>query len=128
MGKSEQQTVIVIGASRFRDKFGNKALRAYVSQGYRVIPINPLAEEIEGLKAYRSLSEVPLDSVELITVYVPPESGLKLLEEMIRFQPEEVWFNPCSESQELLKKAEELGLPVIQACSILGIGRTPGEF
>jgi predicted CoA-binding protein len=128
MENAEQRTVMVIGASRSREKFGNKALRAYVSQGYRVIPVNPLAEEIEGLKAYPSLAEVPLDSVDLISVYVPPESGLELLEEMIRFRPEEVWLNPGSESRELLKKAEELGLPVIQACSILGIGRTPGEF
>ena len=51
MTELEQKTVIVVGASRSRDKFGNKAVRAYQSQGHRVIPINPSAEEIEGLKA-----------------------------------------------------------------------------
>jgi len=128
MTEIEQKTVIVVGASRSRDKFGNKAVRAYQSQGHRVIPINPIADEIEGLKAYSSLSEVVIDTVDQITVYVPPEEGIKLLAEMVRLQPREVWFNPGSESPELLKKAQELGLPVIQACSILGIGSSPGEF
>ena len=35
------KTVAIIGASSNRAKYGNKALRAYERQGYRVIPINP---------------------------------------------------------------------------------------
>ena len=128
MTESNGKTVIVIGASRSRHKFGNIAVRAYLSQGYCVIPVNHQAEEIEGLNAYDSLKEVSVDSVDMISIYVTPEQGIDLLEEMTRFQPDEVWFNPGSASPELLKKAEELGLPVIQACSIIGIGRSPGEF
>lgn len=35
------KTVAVIGASKDRNKFGNKALRAFESRGYTVVPINP---------------------------------------------------------------------------------------
>ena len=44
------KTVAVVGASSSRAKFGNKALRAFVAQGYRVLPINPNESEVEGLK------------------------------------------------------------------------------
>ena len=128
MPQSGQKSVIVVGASRSRNKYGNKAVRAYLAQGFMVFPVNPSADQIEGEPSYASLEEIPVESVDLISVYLPPETGIGLLPEMVRFQPREVWLNPGSESPELLKKADELGLPVVQACSILGIGRTPGEF
>ena len=53
------RTVAIIGASPDRSKFGNKALRAWRQQGYRVIPINPHASEVEGEPAYGSVLDVP---------------------------------------------------------------------
>ena len=38
----------VVGASANRDKYGNKVLRCYIQNGYRVIPVNPKEKEIEG--------------------------------------------------------------------------------
>jgi len=46
------KVVAVIGASNNRNKFGNRAVRAYQGQGYTVVPINPHETEVEGLKAY----------------------------------------------------------------------------
>ena len=66
--------VAVIGASSNRSKFGNRAVRAFVQQGYTVVPINPHAAEIEGLKAYASVLEVP-GPIDMATLYVPPEVG-----------------------------------------------------
>ena len=43
------KVVAVIGASSNRQKFGNRAVRAFVRQGYTVIPINPHEREVEGL-------------------------------------------------------------------------------
>nr|MBA3296628.1 CoA-binding protein [Acidobacteriota bacterium] len=63
------KTVAVIGASRNRDKFGNKALRAFEHRGYRVIPINPTEPDVEGHHAYKSVLDVP-DDIDVATVYV----------------------------------------------------------
>ena len=49
------KTVAVVGASSDRRKFGNKALRAFIAKGYRVIPINPNEREVEGMAAYASV-------------------------------------------------------------------------
>ena len=67
--------VAVIGASSNRSKFGNRAVRAFVQQGYAVVPINPHAAEIEGLKAYASVLDVP-GPIDMATLYVPPEIGV----------------------------------------------------
>ena len=43
------KTVAVVGASSDRRKFGNKALRAFQAEGYRVFPINPNEPSVEEL-------------------------------------------------------------------------------
>ena len=121
-------TVAVLGASRDRGKYGNKSVRAHARAGWQVFPINPLAEEIEGFQAYRSLRDLPVCPIDRVSVYVPPEIGLTLLDDIAACQPREVWLNPGSESDELIATAERLGLPVICACSIVDVGMSPTMF
>jgi predicted CoA-binding protein len=116
--------VAVIGASNDRKKFGNRAVRAFQRQGYTVVPINPHESQIEGLKAYRSVLEVP-GPIDMATLYVPPEIGQPLLDELARKQIPEVWVNPGAESDALIARARALDIQPIVACSIIGIGQDP---
>jgi predicted CoA-binding protein len=119
--------VAIVGASKDRSKFGNKAVRAYLRQGYDVYPVNPKEETIEGLKCYGSVLEVPV-ALDRISVYLPPAIGLKALDEIAAKGAKEVWLNPGAESDEVVARATELGLQPIVACSILGVGEHPDEL
>jgi uncharacterized protein len=121
------KTVAVVGASSDRMKFGNKALRAFRAEGYTVIPINPHEPEVEGLKAYPSVLDVP-GPIDMATVYVQPEVAYRLLDEFAQKSIPEIWVNPGADSDELLADARRRKLNVIAACSIIGIGRSPSEF
>jgi predicted CoA-binding protein len=120
--------VAVVGASSATHKFGNKAVRAYLRQGWTVYPVNPTEAKthtkIEGLTVYPSLSEVPRP-IDRVSLYVPPAVGLTLLDEIQRAAPKELFLNPGTESDELVARAEALGLDPIQACSIVDIGERP---
>ena len=119
--------VAVIGASNDRRKFGNKAVRAFARQGYDVKPVNPKATVVEGLPAYASIADIP-GPIDLVTMYVPPEIGERLLPAIAGKRPAELWINPGAESEGLLAKAAALGLEPIVACSIMGVGENPGAF
>ena len=121
------KVVAVVGASSNRGKFGNKALRAFMAEGYTVVPVNPNEPEVEGLKTYPSVLDVP-QAIDMATVYVPPEIGMTLLPEFERKGIPEIWVNPGAESEELLADARRRKLNVIAACSIIGIGRSPYQF
>jgi predicted CoA-binding protein len=114
------KTVAIIGASNEPNKFGNKAVRAFVAKGYTVFPVNPNETEIEGLLVYRNIREVP-ERPAMVSVYVPPPVLLKLLPEIAAKGCDELWLNPGTESDAVLAEAERLGLNVIQACSIVAI-------
>ena len=121
-----QNTIAIIGASADRSKFGNIAVRAFVRQGFTVYPVNPKEAVIEGLPAFASIAEVPVRP-NLISVYLPPTVVLKVLRAIAARGCDELWLNPGTESDEVMAAAEKLGLNVIQACSIVGIGLSPGE-
>lgn len=120
--------VVIMGASQNRNKFGNKAVRAFKAKGYKVYPINPTVSEIEGIKVYKSILEVPENEIDMVSMYLPPEIGITTLEAIQKKKVKEVWLNPGSESAALTAKAEKLGLNVIEACSIVGIGMSPSEL
>jgi len=121
-------TIAIIGASPDRKKYGNKAVRVYAEQGYQVFPIHPKAPEVEGHKAYRSILDVPVKTLDMVSVYLSPEIGMKVVEEVAQKPPKELWLNPGAESPELVEKAEKLGLNVIVACSIAARGVSPEKM
>jgi predicted CoA-binding protein len=121
------KVVAVIGASANRSKFGNRAVRAFHQQGYTVVPINPHEAEIEGLKAYASVLQVP-GPIDMATLYVPPDVGERVIDEIAQKQIAEVWLNPGSESDALIARTRALGIRPTIACSIVSIGQNPYEF
>ncbi len=121
-------TVAILGASTDRSKFGNKSVRAHQKQGFTVYPVNPKAEVIEGLAAYKSLADVPAGILDRISVYLPPQVGMAVLPEIAARGCGELWLNPGSDSDELVAAARERGLNVIQACSIVDVGVSPHDL
>lgn len=121
------RTAAVVGAGPERRKFGNKSVRAHRAAGYAVYPVHPTAAEVEGLPAYRSVTDIPA-RLDRVTVYLPPAVGLKVLPEIAAVSPGEVWFNPGADAPEVLAEARRLGLNVIAGCSIVDLGLSPSMF
>ena len=117
----------MIGASSNRAKFGNKALRAFEKQGFRVIAINPNEAEVEGHKTYASVLDVP-GPIDMATVYVPGHIGVRIMDDLAKKGVGEVWLNPGADTDAVVARARELGLKTVIACSITGVGESPGRF
>ena len=121
------KTIAILGASTDRAKFGNKAVRAFQQQGYEVFPVNPKEETVEGLRAFKSIAEVPVRP-QMVSVYLPPPVLLKVLPDIAAKGCDDLWLNPGTESDAVLAEAERLKLKVVQACSIVGVGVSPANL
>jgi predicted CoA-binding protein len=117
-------SIAIVGASANRDKFGNKAVRAFVQSGYTVYPVNPKEPEIEGLKTYPKIEALPCP-VDEVSFYIPPALVPAQLQAVKANGAEIVWLNPGTESDAALATAEELSLEVRVVCSILAVGQSP---
>jgi uncharacterized protein len=116
--------IAIIGASADRKKFSNKCLRAYKSKGYGTFPVNPGEEEIEGLKCYESIKDIP-QKIDIVSVYLPPRICKKIVVEILSKKPETVYMNPGTWDEKIENELNNGGIKVKKECSILAIGIDP---
>jgi predicted CoA-binding protein len=117
--------VMVIGASNHRQKYGNRAVRAYLRVTHDVFPVNPHEDEVEGLRCFHSVRDVP-GKIDRTLFYVPPQIGLDVMDDLAgRGEVGELWLNPGADSPELIHKARALGFEPILGCAIIAIGERP---
>src|SRR5262245_20835425 len=108
----------VLGASSRRHKYGNKVLRCYMQHHKRVIPVNPVEENIEGLPVVRKIADLPAE-VKSISVVTSPAVTEKLVEEAIEKGIENIWMQPGAHSALAIERCERAGINVIAGPCIL---------
>ena len=108
----------VAGASTNRDKYGNKILRCYLQNNKKVTPINPRAEEIEGLACVASVSDLD-ESVESLSVITPPKITVEVVKQAIKKGIKNIWMQPGAECEEAISLCRENGINVIADGSCL---------
>lgn len=113
----------VVGASRDRNKYGNKVLRCYMQHGRPVYPVNPHAAAVEGLTAYPDLSALPV-AVHGISIITPPHITAAVVAETAAAGIGHLWMQPGAESRQAIDRAEALGLSVVAdgACILVVLG------
>ncbi|MFT4691989.1 MAG: CoA-binding protein [Verrucomicrobiia bacterium] len=114
------KTVAILGASTNRSKYGNRAVHAFGDKGYSVFPVNPRANEIEGLVSYPDIAAVP-EKPDVVSVYLPPTILLEALPDIADRGCGELWLNPGTDTPEVIALAEELKLNAVIGCSLVGL-------
>lgn len=108
----------VVGASAKPHKYGNKVLRCYLQNQQKVVPINPMEKEIEGLACVASVNELP-GQVSSLSIITPPQVTEKVVEQAIARGIRNIWMQPGAESTQAVAACEEAGVNVIADGSCL---------
>ncbi|PLY02014.1 MAG: CoA-binding protein [Desulfuromonas sp.] len=113
----------VAGASTNRDKYGNKVLRCYQQNGRQVVPINPRAEQIEGVACVDSVADLPQE-VKSLSIITPPKITEQVVEAAIAKGIENIWMQPGAESPAAVASCEKAGINVIAdgSCVLVVLG------
>ncbi|MFW5911671.1 MAG: CoA-binding protein [Halolamina sp.] len=114
----EVDTIAVVGCSTTPGKAAHDVPKYLQQHGYRIIPVNPFADEILGEKAYDSLADVE-EAIDLVDVFRPSEETPGVVEDVIARHEEHgdagaVWLQLGIESDEAAELAEEAGLRFVQ--------------
>lgn len=109
MNPKEFKKIALVGASKNPTKYGNIILKDLLSKGFEVLPVNPNYDEIEGVRCYRSVRELPKD-VDVIVFVVPPKVGLQVAKEAVEAGFKKLWFQPGAESEEIKEFLERAGV------------------
>ncbi len=113
-----EHCVAVLGASPKPDRYAYQALRLLADMGYRVLPVHPMIERIDGIPVMPSLAAIE-EPVHTLTLYVGPERSRGLIEDIIALAPARVILNPGTESPELEEALRLAGIPGERACTLV---------
>ena len=118
----------VVGASRDRSKYGNKVLRVYQQHDMKVYPVNPSADEVEGLRTYPDLRSLP-EPVRGVSIITPPKVTERVVADAISLGIGHVWMQPGAESDDAIDAGREAGLNVIAGgpCILVALGYSEGH-
>ncbi|MEM4367266.1 MAG: CoA-binding protein [Candidatus Anstonellales archaeon] len=108
---SKSTPIAVVGASRDKSKYGYRVFHSLVLYGFRVYPVNPNAGEIDGAKAYPSISSLP-EAPGLVIVVTPPSVARKVAEEACLAGAKAIWFQPGSENERAIELCRQKGVQV----------------
>jgi len=114
----KNKTVVVLGASQKRERYSNKAIRLLKDHGYRVIPIHPIQNEIEGLDVIHDLGLID-EHVDTLTIYVGHERIHPMISQIIQIKPGRVILNPGTESPELEEVFNQHEIPFVKGCTLV---------
>ena len=113
-----QKRFAVVGATDNPQKYGHQIVKNLQKRGYEVYPVNPRLTELEGLKCYASLAEIPV-KVDVVDFVVPPgvtEETLKQCKELGLYH---IWLQPGSESETAIAFCEENHLKVVHSVCVM---------
>ncbi|MBC7094212.1 MULTISPECIES: CoA-binding protein [Thermococcus] len=109
MNHKEFKKIALVGATKNSTKYGNIILKDLINKGFEVLPVNPNYDEIEGLKCYRSVKEIPKE-VDVIVFVLPPKVGIQVAKEAVEAGFKKLWFQPGAESEEIREFLEKAGV------------------
>jgi len=113
-----QRKLAVVGVSRKKMKFGNLAFKELKGKGYKLFPVHPQAETIEGERCYSSLAALP-ESVDGVLVVVPPAQAEQVVRDAAAAGIRRVWLQQGAESLAAIRFCEENGISAVHGECIL---------
>jgi predicted CoA-binding protein len=118
-----QKTLAIVGVSRGGKKFGNMIFRDLKSHGYKIFPIHPESEKLEGERAYKDFKSLP-EKVDGVIVVVPPAQTEKVVREAAAAGIQRVWMQQGAESEAAIQFCKENGIAEVHGECIMMFAST----
>ncbi len=107
------KTVAVVGLSRDPLKDAHSVPRFLKENGYRIVPVNPFADEVLGEKAYPRLEEIPFP-IDIVEIFRPSDEVPRIVDEALETEAQVIWMQSGIRHEEAAAKARRAGLKVVQ--------------
>ncbi|MBI5407354.1 MAG: CoA-binding protein [Nitrospirae bacterium] len=106
------KTIAVVGISNRLGRPSLTVANYLKSQGYDIIPVNPIITEILGERCYPDLESFPAN-IDVVDIFRKPQDVMPVVESAIRKGVKAVWMQEGIVNEEAAQKAREAGLMVV---------------
>jgi uncharacterized protein len=120
-----EPALALVGMSRSGRSFGNYAYKALTTKGYRVYPIHPIADTIEGHHCYHRFADLP-EHVDAVLIVVAPEEAAIVVKDAAAAGIHHVWLQQGAESPQVLAACRDAGVDAVAGECILMFAKPTG--
>jgi uncharacterized protein len=110
---AEANVIAVVGASRDPFKSAHTVPRQMLRHGWRIIPVNPFADEVFGIKAVPTLADIE-EPIDLVDIFRPARDAVDVVRQAIAIKAPAVWLQSGIVSAEARRLAEEAGIDYVE--------------
>jgi hypothetical protein len=97
--------IAVVGATDNLNKYGAIIYRDLKAKGYRVLPVNPTRDTVDGDIAYPDLGSLP-ETPDIVNIVIPPQRTLRVLDKAEELGIENIWIQPGAEDQAVMDRLQ----------------------
>ena len=109
---NEYRTVAIVGLSPDPSRPSHRVAKYLDRHGFRVIPVNPDAQEILGKRSYPDMSSVP-EPIEIVDIFRRSEEVVPIVDEAIKIGAKVVWMQEGVINEKAASMARDAGLLVV---------------
>ena len=107
-------TIVVVGASVHPEKAAHAIPAVMQRYGWRIIPVNPHADEIFGERVYRKLADIPDGPIGLVNVFRPSRDAADIARQAVAAGARALWLQQGIVSAEAHRIADEAGVAYVE--------------
>ena len=109
---NEYRTIAMVGLSPDPNRPSNRVAKYLINHGYKVIPVNPDAQEILGARSYSDMSSIP-EPIEIVDIFRRSEEVMSIVDEAIKIGAKVVWMQEGVINEKAALRARDAGLLVV---------------
>ena len=113
-----QKKFAIVGATDNPEKYGNRIVKNLKSRGYEVFPVNPRLKELDGLRCYPGLADIPI-KVDVVDFVVPPAATEEILKQCKELGLNRIWLQPGSESETAINFCNVNNMKVVHSVCVM---------
>ncbi len=114
----KQKKIAVAGSFRNETKFAYKIFKALRSKGYEVYPVNPGLDQVDGVKCYKSIKDIPFD-IDAVNLVVPPKVSQEMIKDSLERSIKKIWLQPGAEDEAVLEFCQDNNIKPIHGLCIM---------
>ena len=122
---AEARVIAVVGASREPWKPSHSVPMQIMRYGWRIIPVNPFADEIFGVPAVKTLADID-EPVDLVDVFRPARDAVEIVRQAVAIKAPAVWLQSGIVSTDARKIATDAGLDYVEDRCLAVVRATGG--
>ncbi len=110
---------LIVGATTNPARYAYIAASMLKEYGHPIVPIGIKKGEVFGEPILNIREKPAIRDIDIITLYIGPQHQPEWYDYLISLKPKRIIFNPGTENVEFEKMAENDGIEVLEACTLV---------